>query len=57
MYDYSGIPPEMKELGKFCLYRIETKSRDAPKKDKIPYRKDGRRADSGNLLDYLSFIP
>ena len=55
MYDYSGIPPEMKELGKFCLYRIETKSRDAPKKDKIPYRKDGRRADSGNLLDYLSF--
>lgn len=45
----------MKELDKFCLYRIETKSKDAPKKDKIPYHKDGQRADSGNLLDYLSF--
>ncbi len=54
MYDYSGLPPELKEEGMFCLFRIEAKSRDAPKKDKIPYRRDGTRADSGNPDDYMT---
>lgn len=37
LYDYSGVPPDVKKEGLFCLYRIEAKSRDAPKLDKIPY--------------------
>ena len=35
LYDYRGVPPDAKEEGLFCLYRIEAKSRDATKLDKI----------------------
>lgn len=53
LYDYSGVPPDAKEQGLFCLYRIEAKSRDAPKQDKIPYTRYGNRADSGNRSDFV----
>lgn len=55
LYDYSGVPPDAKAEGLFCLYRIEAKSRDAPKLDKIPYTRYGNRADSGNRSDFGSF--
>lgn len=55
LYDYSGVPPDAKEEGLFCLYRIEAKSKDVPKKDKIPYTRSGNRADSGNRNDFSSF--
>lgn len=55
LYDYSGVPSDAKEEGLFCLYRIEAKSRDATKLDKIPYTQYGNRADSGNRSDFGSF--
>ena len=55
LYDYRGVPPDAKEEGLFCLYRIEAKSRDATKLDKIPYTQYGNRADSGNRSDFGSF--
>ena len=55
LYDYSGVPPDAKKEGLFCLYRIEAKSRDASKLDKIPYTRYGNRADSGNRSDFGSF--
>ena len=42
LYDYSGVPRGAKAEGLFCLYRIEAKSRDAPKLDKIPYARYGK---------------
>lgn len=50
LYDYSGVPPDAKEEGLFCLYRIEAKSKDVPKKDKIPYTRSGNRADSATVM-------
>jgi putative DNA primase/helicase len=54
LYDYTGIPPGMKENGKFCLYRIEQK-KGHPKSDKVPYRRDGSRLNPGDAYGYMTF--
>ena len=54
-FDYSGIPPGMREHGLFCLFRKEKRKADSPRVEKIPYRADGRRADSGRRADFQKF--
>ena len=54
-FDYGGIPPGIQKRGLFCLYRLERKTTDALKPDKVPYKQDGTRADPSNPSDFCSF--
>lgn len=54
-FDYGGIPPNLQKRGLFCLYRLERKTPDAVKLDKVPYKSDGTRANSSNPADFCSF--
>ncbi len=54
-FDYGGIPPNLQKRGLFCLYRLELKTANAVKPDKVPYKQDGTRADPSNPADFCSF--
>lgn len=54
-FNYGGIPPGIQKRGRFCLYRLERKTPNAMKPDKVPYKQDGTRADPSNPADFCSF--
>ena len=54
-FDYGGIPPGIQKSGRLCLYRLERKTPDAVKPDKVPYKQDGTRVDPSNPADFRSF--
>lgn len=49
---YERLPDELKQNGRFCLWRYEL--RDG-KKTKVPYRTDGSRASPGDSDDFVPF--
>ncbi len=49
---YEKLPIYVKENARFCLWRYEDRN---GKKTKVPYRIDGRRADSTKLSDFSPF--
>ena len=49
---YEKLPEELKQNARFCLWRYELRK---DKQTKVPYRTDGRRADSTNAADFSSF--
>lgn len=55
MRDYSQIAPMLQADGRFCLYRIEARSRASPEMTKNPYKLNGTRADPGNRSHYGTF--
>lgn len=55
-FDYGGIPPNLEKRGLFCLYRLELKTANAVKPDKVPYKQDGTRADPSNPADFCSLV-
>ena len=54
-FDYGGIPPGIQKRGLFCLYRLELKTANAVKPDKVPYKQNGTRADPSKPSDFCSF--
>ena len=54
-FDYGGIPPGIQKRGLFCLYRLERKTPDAVKPEKVPYKQDGTRVDPSNPANFCSF--
>lgn len=54
VFDYSTIPKFMQEHGRFCLWKLVMKPSKV-KPDKIPYRINGKRADTTNPQHYSSF--
>lgn len=49
---YEKLPEELRINGKFCLWRYEMRKGN---QTKVPYRTDGRRADSTKAADFSSF--
>ena len=49
---YERLPKELIQSGKFCLWRYEVRK---GKRTKVPYRTDGKCADSTNAADFSSF--
>lgn len=49
---FEKLPEELKEDGRFCLWRYE---RRKGRLDKVPYRPDGRRADATDIKHYVDF--
>ena len=49
---YERLPEELIQSGKFCLWRYEVRK---GKRTKVPYRTDGKCADSTNAADFSSF--
>lgn len=54
-YDYSGVPPGLREHGLFCLFRFEKRKQNFLKPDKVPYTITGRKADPSNPTNFCSF--
>ena len=49
---YEKLPDDLKRNARFCLWKYETRK---GKPTKVPYRTDGRRADSSKASDFSSF--
>lgn len=49
---FEKLPEELKEDGRFCLWRYEERK---GRLDKVPYRPDGRRADATDIKHYVDF--
>ena len=54
-FDYGGIPPGIQKRGRFCLCRLERKTPNAMKPDKVPYKQDGTIADPSKPSGFCSF--
>lgn len=54
VFDYSTVPKKLRQLGRFCLWKLEGRGcRGKP--TKIPYKLDGSRADFTKLSDFTDF--
>lgn len=49
---YEKLPDDLKRNARFCLWKYETRK---GKPTKVPYRTDGRRADSTKAADFSTF--
>lgn len=54
-YDYSQIPAKLRQVGRFCLFRLEPRKGAAGKMDKIPYQVNGIKASSANPAHFTDF--
>lgn len=54
VFDYSTVPKKLRQLGRFCLWKLEGRG-DRGKPTKIPYKLDGSRADFTKISDFIDF--